>query len=467
MAADFLLKRGKMYHFNMRVPDDLRAHLGKDQWRYSLKTKDRQEAIKLARQHAADKDRMIAEARAAMGGPAKGSYLLKLDPDLPKPMAMTVGGFVYPFGAPPAPTPSAQQDQTIAHDLAKCLSVVKDRVIQEKCLAEASLKDYNVGVRRFVEVVGDKDVRLITRSDIEQFKFALVKMPYTRRPKVLKMSVQEQIKWADENDSKRIGTPSVNKYLIAIQSILNHAHDRTAIFEGVKGWRSPVKGFIDAKPTVKQDSEEDDGRRPFTAEEIRRLFDPEGDFEENFVKGQTTRRWMAHIMRWTGLRLGETAQIRVSDIQVTAKGTHFVKVTNREQAQSVKREASRRHMPLHPELIALGLLDFVNSIKEKHGEDAWLFQDLNHSSKKERAKHISKAFLRWARKKPYITDPEKLGTHSLRHSFKTAGFGRVSEGILNAMCGHATSDPATATYIKTVRFDADRLWEEGLRKMPL
>lgn len=468
MAADFVLKRGEMYHFNMRVPDDLRQHFGKDNWRFSLKTKDRQEAVKLARQHAADNDRMIAEARAALGGAVNGSYMIKLDPDLPRPMSMVAGGFVYPFGTPPAPPPSAQPShQHITPDSDKRLSVVADRVIEDKSLAEASLKDYNVGVRRFIDVVGDKDVRTITRTDVENFKAALVQMPYTRRPDVMALSVQEQIDWADENEVKRIGTASVNKYLIAIQSILSWAHDRTAIFEGVEGWKSPVKGFIVTAPKVKQDSEDDDDRRPFTPEEVARLFDPNGDFETKFVKGITTRRWMVHLMRWTGLRLGETAQLRACDIQVTANGTHYLRVTNRDESQRVKVDSSRRHVPLHPDLQALDFLGFVHSIRQKHGEDAWLFQDLDHSDRKNRGAKISSAFLRWVRKKAYITDGERLGAHSLRHTFKTAGAGRIPEAYLNALAGHASSDPAIATYIKTVRFDADRLWEEGLSKMPL
>jgi integrase len=364
------------------------------------------------------------------------------------------------------PTPSAQPTQAITSDPAKLLSVVAVQVTEEKDLAVSSLKDYNVGVRRFIEVIGDKDVRTINRSDVSNFKAALRQIPRTGRPDVAQMIVQEQIEWADANDAKRISTTSVNKYLAALQSILVHAHDRTAIFDGVQGWVSPVKGFIDTAPKVKQDSEEDDDRRPFTPEELARLFDLKGDFEAGFVKDQTTRRWMIHIMCWTGLRLEEAAQLRTVDIRTTDKGVHYLVVTNRAEGQKVKREWSRRAVPLHPEMIALGFLDFVESIKQKHGEDAWLFHDLDHTDMKNRGRKISTAFLRWVRKQSFIADPERLGSHYLRHSFKTAGRGRIADVYLDAMCGHKPEDDATVTYIKQIRFDADRLWEEGLSKIP-
>lgn len=399
MSADFILKRGNVWHFNMRVLDDVRGHFGENQWRYSLRTKDRQEAIKLARQEAATKDQQIAQVRTAMGAPArKWQYTSIMDLSDLHHVGFMVGGSLYKMGNPVTNTASSiQQLQHITPDPDNMLSVVKNRAIQGKRLAVGSVKDYHVSVRRFIDIVGDKDVRTIDRSDVEKFKLALVRMPNTRLPKVLGMSVQEQIEWAETNNAKRIGISSVNKYLVALQSILTWARHKTAIFQDVQAWESPCKGFIDATQNIKQDSEEDDDRRPFTTEEVSRLFGSGDDFETGFVKGKTTRRWMVHIMRWTGLRLDEAAQIRTYDIQKTTKGLLYVAVTNRAEGQKVKTDAARRHVPLLPELIALGLLDFVQSIKEKHGEDTWLFHDLDHTNMKNRGQKVSSAFLRWVR----------------------------------------------------------------------
>jgi hypothetical protein len=172
MSADFILKRGNVWYFNMRVPDDVRGHFGENQWRYSLKTKDRQEAIKLARQEVATKDQQIAQVRTAMGAPArKWQYTSIKDLSDLHHVGFMVGGSLYKMGNTATNlSPSIQQSQHITPDPDNMLSVVATRVIKGKRLAEGSVKDYHVSVRRFIDIVGDKDVRTIDRSDVEKFK---------------------------------------------------------------------------------------------------------------------------------------------------------------------------------------------------------------------------------------------------------------------------------------------------------
>ncbi|MGA7799370.1 MAG: DUF6538 domain-containing protein [Gammaproteobacteria bacterium] len=58
-----LFKRNSTYYFRAKVPIDLQRHLGKREEKCSLKTKDRREARRLARQASADFDRRCQQLR--------------------------------------------------------------------------------------------------------------------------------------------------------------------------------------------------------------------------------------------------------------------------------------------------------------------------------------------------------------------------------------------------------------------
>ncbi|WP_371931212.1 DUF6538 domain-containing protein [Nioella sp. MMSF_3534] len=52
MKVKFLAKRGNTYQFSRRIPDDVRPVLGRNHWRWSLKTDSLTEAEIACRKHA-------------------------------------------------------------------------------------------------------------------------------------------------------------------------------------------------------------------------------------------------------------------------------------------------------------------------------------------------------------------------------------------------------------------------------
>ena len=64
MKVKFLSKRGNVFQFSRRVPDDVRPVVGIDHWRWSLKTESRTEAEIACRKHAVETDRVIEQVRA-------------------------------------------------------------------------------------------------------------------------------------------------------------------------------------------------------------------------------------------------------------------------------------------------------------------------------------------------------------------------------------------------------------------
>lgn len=63
MKVKFLSKRGNVFQFSRRVPDDVRPVIGMDHWRRSLKTDSKTEAEIACRRHAVETDRIIEQVR--------------------------------------------------------------------------------------------------------------------------------------------------------------------------------------------------------------------------------------------------------------------------------------------------------------------------------------------------------------------------------------------------------------------
>lgn len=98
--------------------------------------------------------------------------------------------------------------------------------------------------------------------------------------------------------------------------------------------------------------------RPFTPDELQMLFAP-----ENLAKGEKEHiRWGMIFGLYTGARVGEVAQIYLRDF-VMEGGVRCLKITDESEGQQLKTDASRRLVPLHPDLIRLGLDDLITRRK--------------------------------------------------------------------------------------------------------
>ncbi|MET4677710.1 MULTISPECIES: site-specific integrase [unclassified Luteibacter] len=78
-------------------------------------------------------------------------------------------------------------------------------------------------------------------------------------------------------------------------------------------------------------------------------------------------RWGALIGLYSGARVSEVAQLYLRDFE-EVDGVPCVRITNDNDGQSLKTEASRRLVPLHPDLIRLGLWKRVEALRER-GEE--------------------------------------------------------------------------------------------------
>jgi integrase len=181
-------------------------------------------------------------------------------------------------------------------------------------------------------------------------------------------------------------------------------------------------------------------RVPFSSEDIATIFNspifskcerPVGGAGEACV-------WLPYIALWTGMRLEEIGQLLVSDIKCH-NDIYFINVGDDEfSTKRLKTSSSHRRIPIHPELIRLGLLDYVQMLKE--GQSDRLFPKLVENVNNQYTAAFSKWFGRYLRGTIGITDKRKT-FHSFRHGFKEAcRVAEIPKDLHDKLTGHMSSD---------------------------
>jgi integrase len=105
--------------------------------------------------------------------------------------------------------------------------------------------------------------------------------------------------------------------------------------------------------------------QPFTIAELQTLLDGmRREIKPKKHTPDTALPWVALIALYTGMRLEEIAQLTTADIrEETANGATVwcIDVHNGGE-NKLKNETSARLIPVHPELVRLGLLDYVKAL---------------------------------------------------------------------------------------------------------
>jgi integrase len=119
---------------------------------------------------------------------------------------------------------------------------------------------------------------------------------------------------------------------------------------------------------------------------------------------------------FTGCRLNELCQLAVADVTVQDDTDVILVRPSAESGARLKTAAARRLIPVHPELVRCGFLDYVE--KMRRAGEARLFPELKRDSRGRFADPFQKWFSRFLEKAG--AKAPKTSYHSLRHNFRDA-----------------------------------------------
>jgi integrase len=247
---------------------------------------------------------------------------------------------------------------------------------------------------------------------------------------------------------------------------------------------NPFTRLLYRKQTVRAHRDSDKARRAMPDEVLRLLFsspvwagrDPHADILEGSHRPRDAKFWLPLIALYSGMRLSEIAQLRLADIR-TEQGVAFFAVLNTAET-STKTPSSERFVPIHRELIRLGLLDRVAELTRR-GERR-LFPEI--VARATQGDDYGATFSRWFSRYRYGLAErmdaagkrfQPLGRkgcdfHALRHTFITraretramtdAQLDRITGHTGQAMRDNYTGDLSLvglADAVNAVRFDLD------------
>lgn len=185
-------------------------------------------------------------------------------------------------------------------------------------------------------------------------------------------------------------------------------------------------------------------RLPFTVSELQNIFNGPV-YQPDFVPRKSLGKaqyWLPLLSLLSGARLEELAQLHVEDIRHDPQHGHYLYIHNAEE-RKVKTASSWRQVPLHPELVKLGFLEYVKQVKAGR-----LFPTLKPDKYGKLATTFSTWFGRYLDQLG-ITDESKV-FHSFRHSFIAVCKQKAAAGIppevREAIVGHTPTNEIAATY---------------------
>lgn len=243
--------------------------------------------------------------------------------------------------------------------------------------------------------------------------------------------------------------------------------------QGVFDGPNPVDALVVLpRLSAKEEKARRQPRHPFTDGQLSALFASEWyhvastRWTGKMAQDLPARYWVPLVCMYHGSRVREVLQLVASD-RTEVGGVpvlHFRQEIEGEQAalaaagvqRSIKNDATARVVPVHPALVQLGFLDFVQQRRGVEGANAMLFPS---SLPKPGGKNpilgraYEQAFLR------YVRDDMKFGSGFGNHSFRHQLEDRIRDAQLP---GHRWPAGLAQTYTgrKRVR-DADRGYIEA------
>lgn len=362
-SQTYLTRRGAVYYFRTRIPADLVPYYKRLELVISLKTTNKQEAICKARFQRLKLDQEFTQARALIFNTNNANVKHSLNSEI-----LDVGKNPY------APALFSQNIQE-HHSLEDLL----DYWIVQRPKRPNTILEAKTAIKRLSAVTSSNSALIVTKSHIVKLKDLLIK----------------------SGKSPATAQSQLNLLRAIFQTAVDN--DKLAI--------NPAAGVrvIKVKPLTKS-------RIPFSNNELESIFN-----SSIYIKGERPKAgageaafWIPLLALWSGARLEELGQLHINDIK-TESCIRYIHITTEGGDKNIKTISSTRRVPIHPELLKYGFIEYVERIRQDGHKR--LFPLLTSAEGRQKTAGFSKWFGRHLRKTLKIEDSRKV-FHSFRHGFK-------------------------------------------------
>lgn len=369
---------------------------------------------------SADGER-IAEARLANDADGEREVLAKYRHDVEERAAPS---------AEQQPVPASQQAPKLSSRFADHLDEFARDKLELGEWTEQTAKQQLSRNQRFIDLVGNLPLNEIEPKTVRDYRRQLGQLPVgmKKNKKYRNFSALELVEM-DIPESHLIGPRTVGEYLNVLSSYLSWCVGM--------GYAQTNPARDIPKPKWKQNP-----YVPFEPDDLRALL-LNNEMQQGRM-GRAWRHWSPLVALFTGARAGEIAQLRVADVRGLASGQPFLSI-NDDDGKKVKTENAKRDVPIHSELVALGFLEYADTIRR--AGHTRLFPRL--AVPKDRP---NRGLSRWFSEYRLdhgvgASDDDNKQFHSFRSTARTAmGRAGVPKPHIDEVIGHSPQDVGERNY---------------------
>lgn len=313
--------------------------------------------------------------------------------------------------------------------------------------------------RMFIEQTGDKQPMCYTRQDFAAFYDSLRALPslYAKSREWRGLTIAAIGEQTRGVTIERLSMKTIKRHFSALGRLFGYLKRRGEIVgeNPAHGFDFPLKGRASDK------------RQMWDGDRLTQLFaspvwtgcqsQARRSSPGNLVI-RDEKYWLPILGLYHGNRLEEFAQLRREDIRCEEKIWCFD--INGEGERQIKNLQSKRRVPMHPKVLGLGFLEYVESTAPNPTD--LIFPELRPGGPDSKLGFYFTKW--WSRYRQEIGLYERgLDYHSFRHGVTTKLFAAgVSEAIVDEITGHEGKGTSRAVYKKDLPL---RVLHEAIAKI--
>lgn len=328
-----------------------------------------------------------------------------------------------------------------------------------------TLKQHIQLAKLFERFLGHDNPTRVGQQHLAQFRDVLLKFPknYGKSPRDHVISVSDILARAEKLPKAEVGLTkaTINRHMNNMANIAGMCQAYGYSWESYDGI---------SKLRAKKSGDGENERPSFTTDDLEALFSlpiwtgAATGTHDGSAAGEIfhdARYWVPLIGAYQGARREEICGFRLDEI-IDLEGIWGFKFIPSE-GRRFKSKAAKRHIPIHPELMRLGFLDYADALRE--AGHFLLFPELRAVAD---ATPMGDVFNDDWQKMKELAMPQAKAEGKVFHSFrhwcnnemKQKG---VSSEIRKDILGHVNKDVNEGTYSQVARL---RLMKKSLMKLP-
>ena len=425
MSATYLVHRktGSSYSFRSVIPKDLQTQLGTREFQLSLRCGILKQAKLLSAHLHNLAQHLYTKVRQNSGQLKISTHEIKeiLKAELAK---------LYHSGPIPKTVKKMEaaslQPEIIPRDASShngiTLSELSKKFLGSKTevgYPDKTVNGYRDTHKLMLEVLGDISIDSLTHEDGRKFVQTIKQLPANRSKKYPTLSVKELLELKDMQ--------TLNP-----KTILKHTERASGLFNWAIKQGYTEKNVFRGKLEPTLNNTQQVVEKHFSQQELDLIL---GDAlqAESLQQDKPERYWVTMIAAYSGARLNEICQLNVSDIQ-QEEGIWVMKLLSDTADKSIKTQAGNRIVPVHPKLLELGFLDYVQQVNQFSNKK--LFPNLKNMVSTGYGTLISRWFARYLKRLGIKKKGKNF--HSFRHTVvNRLTTKQVYEPFIRELIGHS------------------------------